>query len=73
MDGEGRGGFVEGVEVQSRGAGKLMLMVETPEQIDATYDLRSASFFGLIRDATVTMLMAPTMFFQLSHTLVSDA
>jgi len=40
-------------------AGKLMLMVETPEQIDATYDLRSASFFGLIRDATVTMLMAP--------------
>jgi len=47
------------VALTKPGAGKLMLMVETPEQIDATYDLRSASFFGLIRDATVTMLMAP--------------
>ncbi|WP_340116672.1 HAMP domain-containing sensor histidine kinase [Pelagibius sp. 7325] len=47
------------VALTKPGAGKLMLMVATPEQIDATYDLRSASFFGLIRDATVTMLMAP--------------
>lgn len=39
-------------------SGKLMLMVETPEEIDATYDLRAASFFGLIGDAVVT-LMAP--------------
>ncbi len=37
-------------------SGKLMLMVETPEIIDATYDLRASSFFGLIRDAVVTLL-----------------
>lgn len=47
------------VALTKPGAGKLMLMVATPEQIDATYDLRQASFFGLIRDAIVTMLTAP--------------
>ncbi len=36
--------------------GKLMLMVATPEVIDATYDLREDSFFGLIGDAVVTLL-----------------
>jgi signal transduction histidine kinase len=38
------------------GAGKLMLMVATPEKLDATYDLREASFFGLIGDAVMTLL-----------------
>src|SRR5690606_21844063 len=37
-------------------AGKLMLMVERPDRLDATYDLRGASFFGLIHDAVRTML-----------------
>ncbi len=36
--------------------GKLMLMVATPEVIDATYDLREDSFFGLIGDAVMTLL-----------------
>lgn len=44
------------VALSKPGAGKLMLMVETPEEIDATYDLRAASFFGLIRDAVMTLL-----------------
>jgi len=44
------------VALTKPGAGKLMLMVETPEQLDATYDLGDASFFGLIRDAVMTML-----------------
>ena len=35
--------------------GKLMLMVEGPESIDASYDLREASFFGLIGDAVVAL------------------
>ena len=33
------------------GAGKLMLMVHTPSPVDASYDLRESSFFGLIGDA----------------------
>ena len=37
-------------------AGKLMLMVETPEQIDATYDLREGNFLGLIGNAVATLL-----------------
>jgi signal transduction histidine kinase len=37
-------------------AGKLMLMVATPEVIDATYDLREPGFFGLIGDAVMTLL-----------------
>lgn len=38
------------------GAGKLMLMVTRPDRLDATYDLRQAGFFMLIRDAVETML-----------------
>lgn len=38
------------------GAGKLMLMVSAPGPVDASYDLREASFVGLIRDAFVTLL-----------------
>src|SRR3546814_14937430 len=33
-----------------------MLMVAAPEGLDATYDLREASFFSLIHDAVMTML-----------------
>ncbi len=44
------------VALSKPGAGKLMLMVETPEDIDATYDLREGSFFGLIHDAVMTLL-----------------
>ncbi len=47
------------VALTKPGAGKLMLMVATPEGLDATYDLRQATFFGLIGDAVVTMLMTP--------------
>lgn len=34
---------------------KLMLMVETPGEIDASYDLRKATFFSLIGDALMTL------------------
>ena len=38
------------------GAGKLMLMVTTPNPVDASYDLREASFFGLIGEAFMTLM-----------------
>ncbi len=38
------------------GAGKLMLMMTTPGPVDASYDLREASFFGLIGDAFMTLM-----------------
>jgi signal transduction histidine kinase len=44
------------VALTKPGQGKLMLMVATPAQIDATYDLREANFFGLIGDAVMTLL-----------------
>ncbi|MFQ5774043.1 MAG: sensor histidine kinase [Kiloniellaceae bacterium] len=37
-------------------AGKLMLMISTPSAVDASYDLRQGSFFGLIGDAFMTLL-----------------
>ncbi|MFQ6017317.1 MAG: sensor histidine kinase [Kiloniellaceae bacterium] len=36
-------------------AGKLMLMVNTPASVDASYDLRESSFLGLIGAALVTL------------------
>jgi len=44
------------IAIKKPNAGKLMLMVDTPEGPDASYDLREASFFGLIRDAATTLL-----------------
>src|SRR3546814_9365919 len=38
------------VALTKPGAGKLMLMVAAPEGLDATSDLREASFFSLIHD-----------------------
>ncbi len=35
---------------------KLMLMTTTPGLVDASYDLREGTFFGLIRDAAMTLL-----------------
>ena len=37
------------------GVGKLMLMVSAPGPVDASFDLREGKFFGLIRDAFVTL------------------
>ena len=37
-------------------SGRLILMDETPGGVDATYDLREATFFGLIMDAAVTLM-----------------
>lgn len=37
------------------GAGKLLLMSSVPNMIDASYDLREASFLGLIGDAFMTL------------------
>ena len=34
---------------------KLMLMVDTPGEVDAAFDLREASFFGLIGDAFMSL------------------
>jgi len=39
------------------GRGKLMMMIEKPGGIDATVDLRRASFMGLIGDAFATLLV----------------
>ncbi len=36
--------------------GKLMLMVTTPNPVDASYDLREGRFFGLIGDAFVALM-----------------
>ncbi len=44
------------VALSRPGGGKLMLMIEKPDEIGATYDLRRAGFFGLIRDAAMTLL-----------------
>jgi len=44
------------VALSKPGQGKLMLMVETPEGLDATYDLREGTFFGLIGDAIVSLM-----------------
>ena len=44
------------VALTKPGAGKLMLMIETPGPVDASYDLREARFFGLIRDAAVALM-----------------
>ena len=37
-------------------AGKLMLMTATPEQLDASFDLRDANFMSLIGSAFATLL-----------------
>lgn len=47
------------VALTKPGAGKLMLMVAAPEDLDATYDLRQGSFFSLIRDAVMTLFAPP--------------
>ncbi len=44
------------VALKRPGGGKLMLMIEKPAEISVTHDLRQAGFFGLIRDAAVTLL-----------------
>ena len=44
------------VALAKPGQGKLMLMTTTPGPVDASYDLRQDSFFGLIGDAAMTML-----------------
>src|SRR3546814_15867011 len=44
------------VALTKPGAGKLMLMVATPDHLDATYDLRESSFFGLNGDSVMPML-----------------
>ncbi len=44
------------VALTKPGMGKLMLMTTAPDRVDASYDLREGKFFGLIRDAMVTLL-----------------
>lgn len=43
------------VALTKPGVGKLMLMVETPKRVSATYDLRDAGFMDLIGDAFVAL------------------
>jgi signal transduction histidine kinase len=47
------------VALKKPGAGKLMLLAEQPAAIDATFDLRQASFLGLIGEAFVTLQAPP--------------
>ncbi len=47
------------VALTKPGVGKLMLMDLPPERIDATYDLRDAGFFMLVRDAFAVLLGEP--------------
>ncbi len=44
------------VALTKPGMGKLMLMTTVPDKVDASYDLREGKFFGLIRDAMMTLL-----------------
>lgn len=44
------------VALRKPGTGKLMLMTDTPTRVDATYDLRTAGPFELVRDAFVSLL-----------------
>ena len=47
------------VALTKPGVGKLMLMDMPPDHIDATYDLREATFLGLIRDAFAVLWGKP--------------
>ena len=47
------------VALTKPGSGKLMLMDMPPDRIDATYDLREAGFFTLIRDAFAVLWGEP--------------
>ena len=47
------------VAMTKPGVGKLMLMDMPPDHVDATYDLRGAGFFGLIRDAFAVLWGEP--------------
>ncbi len=47
------------VAMTKPGVGKLMLMDMPPDHVDATYDLREAGFFGLIRDAFAVLWGEP--------------
>ena len=47
------------VALRKPGSGKLMLMDMPPDHVDATYDLRTTGFFGLIRDAFAALLAPP--------------
>ena len=47
------------VALTTPGAGKLMLMDDPPERVDATYDLRDAGFMELIGDAFGALLAEP--------------
>jgi signal transduction histidine kinase len=47
------------VALTKPGAGKLMLMDLPPKHIDASFDLREAGFFVLIRDAFAALLAKP--------------
>ncbi len=47
------------VALTKPGAGKLMLMDMPPKHLDASFDLRGAGFFVLIRDAFAALLAKP--------------
>ena len=47
------------VALTKPGAGKLMLMDMPPKHLDASFDLREAGFFVLIRDAFAALLAKP--------------
>ena len=47
------------VALTKPGAGKLMLMDLPPKHLDASFDLRGAGFFVLIRDAFAALLAKP--------------
>ncbi len=47
------------VALTKPGAGKLMLMDMPPKDLDASFDLRGAGFFVLIRDAFAALLAKP--------------
>lgn len=44
------------VSLSKPDSGRLVLMARKPERLDATFDLDQGKFFGLIRDAVVTLL-----------------
>jgi signal transduction histidine kinase len=44
------------VALKKPNAGKLVLMTEKPQRIDASFDLRDSNFFGLIGSAFMTLM-----------------
>ncbi len=65
--------MAETVAATKPDAGKLMLMDMPPERIDASFDLRGATFLELIGDAFATLMAPPGRILRIVGTSPADA